>query len=203
MSRIRSRGHTSAKWSLCTEVVWLNKSLKQCRCFCTTTIFFWPVLRTESWTLSIIGVAHWQLSLFIYLSTFTPLALLQLVAFLPALSKVEVCRTQRGFTFDKMNAIVSLCSNGHTHVHLLENISITAAQKKCIKYTSMYIPHSIGKNVKSFTKHVDNFIFLIIIPVQEKQGKWTHHKEKEDPYSKSSIVFDGLWGEDYLDYSHQ
>lgn len=32
-------GHLCAKWSLCTEVVWWNKRLRQCRCFCTVTVF--------------------------------------------------------------------------------------------------------------------------------------------------------------------
>lgn len=33
---------------------------------------------------------------------------------------------------------------------------------------------------------------LAVIPVEEEQGKGTHHEEEEDPHSEARIVFDGL-----------
>lgn len=65
--------------------------------------------------------------------------------------------------------------------------------KKCIKYTGMPYTLILRKKCQKFYKACRQYYtLLIIIPVQEKQGKGTHHKEEQDPYSKSSIVFDGL-----------
>lgn len=33
---------------------------------------------------------------------------------------------------------------------------------------------------------------LAVIPVEEEQGKGTHHEEEEDPHSEACVVFDGL-----------
>lgn len=152
--RIRSRGHLCAKWSLCTEVVWWNKRLRQCRCFCTVTVFSWSGMGAGLSTSQVGGCDKTSSVVFSSGSSAPACSFLH-----SSFKQFRVLqRIKCGFMFDK--GILNECTNGYVHTCIYCKIFPSQRYEKMHKIHRYAIyPPPLKKGSHLQSVHGDNSMF--------------------------------------------